>query len=80
MNLCSDCRGTGVKPEPMQGQIFDPRFGRFCPCPVGQTKWLNTLNCVSDQETKPGNRPSTWDPQGASWAASKWIDSKMVTP
>jgi hypothetical protein len=52
MNLCSDCRGTGVKPEPMQGQIFDPRFGRFCPCPVGQTKWLNTLNCVSDQETK----------------------------
>jgi len=56
MYLCRDCRGTGIKPEPMQAELFDHTFGRFCSCPIGYSKWQHILNSISSSETG-GARP-----------------------
>ena len=52
MDVCPQCRGTGIKPEPMQAELFDHALGRFCSCPNGQSKWQNILNCLSSSQTK----------------------------
>jgi len=72
MDLCSYCRGTGIKPESMQAELFDRTLGRFCSCPIGHSKWQNVLLCLSTSETDGTRRPTASNKMAAR-PYSGWI-------
>lgn len=74
MDVCSQCRGTGIKPEPMQAELFDQGLGRFCSCPIGRAKWQIILNRLAGPETKPTRSATTYHKSATPYSGTIKMD------